>query len=76
MDYLKDIFSHIPFFLMVDGKNRINATRIIEALIIAIIGGIFAGYVAVAKLEVSVQKLEVKVDKIYNDLYRPSLPRN
>ena len=63
---------HTPFILAIEGKPKINTSRVIEAVIISLLGGVVAGYIAVQKLEVKVDILTQKVDKIYNDIYRPT----
>ena len=66
----------LPFMLITaDGRAHVNKIRIIESIIYAVVGGLFSGYVAVKIIEVKLDMLEKKVDKIYSDIYRPSLPR-
>lgn len=61
------LLQFIPFLLTVpksnggSGQPKLNVTRIIEAVVIAAVGGLMAGYVSMAKME-------VKVDQIQADL--------
>lgn len=72
---LMHLIGSLPFMLITgDGKAHINKTRIIESIIYAVVGGLFSGWVAVKVIEVKLDMLEKKVDKIYSDIYRPSLP--
>jgi len=73
----------IPFLMTVDRRHKINSTRILEALIIAIIGGVFAGYIAFSKMEVKFEYLQTNVmelkqdmQKLRYDLYRPANQAN
>lgn len=72
----------IPFMLMIGDKPHINMPRIIEAVVIAVIVGAFAGYISLGKLEVKfdgfkesmgmrIDRIERKVDSLVDDLYRP-----
>lgn len=58
----------LPFFLMVQNPNgrnvQFNWTRLFEALVIAILGGVLAGYIAVQKIEVQIEVLTKQVDRI------------
>ena len=73
---LHHLLGSLPFLLMsFDGKISVNKTRIIESIIYAVVGGLFSGYVAVKVIEVKIDMLEKKVDKIYEDIYRPVMPR-
>ena len=75
-DQLFAILGGLPFFLLsTDGHVKINKSRIIEAVIIAVIGGLVAGYVSVKQLEVKMDILQKKVDTIYEDIYKPYIPR-
>lgn len=74
------LLSFIPFIMSVNGEYKINMTRIIEAVIISVLGGAVAGYITMVKMEVKmadlkedVRRLEAKVDKIYGDIYRPEI---
>lgn len=63
----------IPFLITQrcdDGKQQIrfNLTRIVEALIIAIVSGIFSGYIALQKIEVKMDLLMKQVDKVESRL--------
>lgn len=64
----------IPFILMVKngGPNKIelNLNRIIEAVIIAAITAAVIGYT----VRDDIQRIEAKVDKIYTDIYMPTMP--
>ena len=67
---------YIPFLMMTtEGKIKVNTTRILEAIIYAVIGGLMSGYISVKIMEVKILELEKKVDKIYNDIYVPRMPR-
>lgn len=66
---------YIPFLMLnFDGKIKVNTTRIMEAVIYAVIGGLMSGYISVEIMEAKLNALEIKVDKIYTDIYRPVLP--
>lgn len=64
----------IPFFMMVrsGGPNKIelNLNRIIEAILIAVITASIIGWT----VRGDIQRIEGKVDKIYSDIYSPSIP--
>ena len=62
---------YMPFIALVNGKITINGTRILEALIISIVGGALAAYITVAKLEVRMQNIEKKLERIERDFYTP-----
>lgn len=47
----------VPFFLKTGEDPKLNFSRIVEAVIIAIIAGALSGYISVAKLEVRVENL-------------------
>lgn len=73
-DHITQIIGSLPFFLLTtEGHIKINKSRIIEAVIIAILGGLVAGYVSVKQLEVKMDILQKKVDKIYEDIYHPNI---
>ncbi len=75
-DRLYQILGGIPFFLLsTDGHLKANKSRIIEAVIISVIGGLVAGWVSVKQMEVKLDILQKKVDKIYEDIYKPNIPR-
>ena len=75
-DNLHHIIGSLPFFILsTDGHLKINRARIAEAVIIAVIGGLVAGWVSVKQLEVKMDMLQKKVDKIYEDIYKPSMPK-
>lgn len=72
------ILDFIPFLMTVEGKRRLNVDQIIQAVIIAVIGGAFAGYIAVQRMEVklvevdkSVAELKQDMKKFYSDFYIP-----
>jgi len=56
---------------MIDGKPRVNTTRIIEAIVIAAIVGAIASYTTLNVISWRLDMLERKVDKIYQDIYKP-----
>lgn len=63
---------YIPFLMLgFDGKIKVNTTRIMEAIIYAVIGGLMSGYISVKIMEIKISELEKKVDKIYSDIYVP-----
>ena len=82
IEHIKDIINHLPVnhlhFLMVntDNKIKLNSNRIIEAIIIAIIAGLFSGYVSVQKMDIRLISLEHKVDKMFNDIYKPKIDKS
>lgn len=76
----------IPFLLLTvhDGKMRVsfNFTRIIETIVMAFILGGITLYVTTERMEVKldsikeeVREVKQQVNKIYTDIYRPSIPR-
>jgi len=77
MDSIKDLINgigtYLPFFATVAQKPQINVTRIIEALLIAILAGAFSAYITMEKIDLRMDILEKKVDKIYNDVYKPQI---
>jgi len=81
IEHIKDIINHLPVshlpFLMVntDNKIKLNSNRIIEAIIIAVIAGLFSGYVSVQKMDIRLISLEHKVDKMFNDIYKPKIDK-
>ena len=70
---LKAILESVPFVLLVNGKFTVNTGRVLETILIAVIGGLLSAYTTVKNLEVRINQLEAKVDKIYADIYKPSL---
>ncbi len=70
---LKAILDCIPFMLSVNGKFTVNTGRLLETILIAVLGGFLSAYITVKNLEVRINQLEAKVDKIYSDIYKPSL---
>jgi len=65
------ILEYIPFFAMTTGRPHLNFSRIVEAVIIAIVAGGLSAYITVQKIELKLTYLEQKVDKIYTDVYAP-----
>ena len=85
--YARDTWNHIggylPFMAVVGGQPKMNFARIFETLLIAAIVGLMTNYITVQKLGLVVEevkrdmsKIERKVDKLYDDIYRPSIPRS
>ena len=68
---------YIPFLAMTQtgGRPHLNFSRIIEAVIIAIVAGGLSAYITVQKIELKLTYLEQKVDKIYTDVYAPKWER-
>ena len=67
---------YIPFLMLnFDGKIKVNTTRIMEAVIYAVIGGLMSGYISIKIMQVEIQEIKRKVDKIYEDIYVPRIPR-
>ena len=64
---------YIPFLAMTrpEGRPQLNFSRIVEAVIIAIVAGGLSAYITVQKIELKLTYLEQKVDKIYADVYAP-----
>lgn len=60
----------LPFLLVTNGKVQLNTSRIIEAVLIAVIGGAFAGYLAVQKMDVKMQEMEKQVLEMKQDMKR------
>ena len=71
------ILDYIPFLAMTQtGKGpHLNFSRIIEAVVIAIIAGTLSAYITVQKIELKLSYIEQKVDKIYSDVYKPTWER-
>lgn len=70
---------HFPylFCLASAGKLKLNLDRIAEAVIIAVIIGALVGWNIRPVLENlldKITKVEERVDKIYEDIYAPSIP--
>ena len=71
------IIEYIPFLAMTQtgGRPQLNFSRIVEAVIIAIVAGGLSAYITVQKIELKLTYLEQKVDKIYTDVYAPKWER-
>ena len=77
IEHFKDIISHLPFLIISsDNKIKLNSNRIIEAIIIAVIAGVFSGYVSVKNMDIRLVSLEHKVEKMFNDIYKPKIDKN
>lgn len=69
----------IPFFLLAKNggdKVELNLSRIIEAVIIALITGMIVGWSVrgdIANVKADVAEVKAQVSKIYSDIYRPSV---
>lgn len=61
----------IPFFLLAKngGKVELNLSRVLEAVIIAVITAAIIGWT----VKGDIQRIEAKVDKIYSDIYSPTI---
>lgn len=76
MDRIAD---HIPFLcsaVATEGKVKIDLNRIVESIVIAVILGLVLGWAfkpELANIKENVSKLEMKIDKIYNDIYTPTI---
>lgn len=75
LDNFYKMLDYVPFLCIVNGKVNINTARIVEALIIAVVGGAFAAYITVAKLEVRIQNMEKKLERMERDFYIPKFGR-
>lgn len=67
---------HIPHLFLLGatgGKLKLNMDRIAEAVIIAVIVGVITGW-ALRPILIEVKYLRERVDKIYEDIYAPSIP--
>lgn len=66
---------HFPylFCLAAGGKLKLNLDRIAEAVIIAVIIGTITTW-ALRPILLKVDRIEERVDKIYEDIYAPSIP--
>ena len=69
-----DSVPHLFLLTASSGKVKLNIERIVEAVIIAVILGFFFDK-AIKPIQDSVVKLEQKVDKIYEDIYTPTLKK-
>lgn len=72
---IERIIDYIPFMAMTTGRTHLNVSRIVEAVIIAIIAGGLSAYITVQKIETKLAYIEQKVDKIYSDVYMPKWDR-
>ena len=75
---MKAAIGHIPFLIGVTGMQKMNYTRIVEALIIAALTAGGTGYITLKLLEQKsdvieqrVDKIETKIDQLVKDLYEP-----
>ena len=69
-----DHLPHLFCLASAGGKLKLNLDRIAEAIIIALIVGALTGY-ALRPILAKVERIEQRVDKIYEDIYKPSMPR-
>lgn len=71
------LIDYIPFLAMTHtgGRPQLNFSRIIEAVLIAIVAGGLSAYITVQKIELKLVYLEQKVDRIYSDVYAPKWER-
>lgn len=67
------LYEFIPFFLLAKngggGKVELNLSRILEAVIIAVITAAIIGWTMNGRIE----RIEKMLDKIYSDIYKPSV---
>lgn len=68
------VIDYIPFLAVTSGGRvpHLNFSRIVEAVIIAIVAGGLSAYITVQKIEIQLNYIEKKVDKIYSDVYSPT----
>lgn len=58
------ISGFLPFILAIEGKSKINTTRIVEAIIIAAIGGLVAGFITTKELKVEVSNIKCNIQQL------------
>ena len=60
--------SVLPFMLMSveTGKVKLNTTRIVEAIIIAAIGGLLAGFIATKELKIEIFNIKAQLSALGN----------
>lgn len=60
------VSSFIPFVLMADSGShlKLNKVRIIEAIIIACLGGLAAGYIATREMAVEMNHLKAQISRV------------
>lgn len=70
----------IPFLATTGGRSKLNATRIIEALIIAAVAGAVSAWAnqqvmleRMASLSKDIKRLETMVHEMRGDIYAPRL---
>lgn len=69
----------VPFFLLAKnggGKVELNLSRIIEAVIIALVTGMIVGWSVradIANVKADISEVKAQVSKIYSDIYKPSV---
>ena len=68
---IEHLFTIVPFFLIVGNKPTINFQRIVEAILIAALAGLFGSYLSVKQMEIKnvytekqINRLVVRMDKI------------
>ena len=66
---MSKLLTLIPFLSLVtcdDGSKKfyLDKSEIVKALIIAVVSGIFSGYIAVKQLEVKVEGISKQIDKV------------
>ena len=72
-EHLRHIPESLPFMAMTANRAHLNTSRIVEAVIIALLAGTFSGYISVQKMELRIGELEKKIDRMYADIYQPVL---
>jgi hypothetical protein len=70
---------HFPYLFCIAsaGKLKLDLNKIAEAVIIAVIVGAIVGWSIRPALDILLDKIthvEQRVDKIYEDIYAPSIP--
>lgn len=70
---LVELLGHLPFLLIVKKLDHdhiaVNWARIVEAILIAIISGAFAGYISLARLEAKFDMLSEQVKTTQQHLF-------
>jgi ABC-type taurine transport system substrate-binding protein len=62
---LNKLIEYIPFAVLSEhGKPQLNTARILETILIGIIGGAVAAYMTVKEIEVKIVFIKEKIDKI------------
>jgi len=60
----ENLYTLLPFLVTkTNGQPSLNFARVIEAIIIAVIGAFVASYIAVAKIEVKLEFMQKEISK-------------